>query len=70
LATNAVVDWNRIALTTALTTPGTQVYLTYVNLAMYNAVNKSGLVLWGKGPIPRLNVDSAHRSLVFKSALF
>jgi len=53
LATNAVVDWNRIALTTALTTPGTQVYLTYVNLAMYNAVNKSGLVLWGKGPILR-----------------
>ena len=39
LATNPVVDWNKIALTTALTTPGTQVYLTYVNLAMYNAVN-------------------------------
>ena len=39
LASNPVVDWNQIALNTALTTPGTQVYLTYVNLAMYDAVN-------------------------------
>jgi hypothetical protein len=38
-ASNPVVDWNQIALTTALTTPGTQIYLTYVNLAMYDAVN-------------------------------
>src|SRR5581483_7646008 len=38
-AANPIVDWNQIALTTALTTPGTQVYLTYVHLAMYNAVN-------------------------------
>jgi hypothetical protein len=38
-ATNAVIDWNQIALSTALTTPGTQIYLTYVNLAMYDAVN-------------------------------
>ncbi len=38
-ASNPVVDWNQIALTTALTTPGTQIYLTYMNLAMYNAVN-------------------------------
>src|SRR5436189_6031526 len=38
-ATNPIVDWNQIALTTALTTPGTQIYLTYVNLAMYDAVN-------------------------------
>jgi hypothetical protein len=38
-ASNPVVDWNQIALNTALTTPGTQVYLTYVNLAMYDAVN-------------------------------
>lgn len=38
-AANPVVEWNQIALTTALTTPGTQLYLTYVNLAMYNAVN-------------------------------
>jgi hypothetical protein len=28
-ASNPVVDWNQIALTTALTTPGTQIYLTY-----------------------------------------
>jgi len=39
LASNPVIDWNQIALTTALTTPGTQIYLTYVNLAMYDAVN-------------------------------
>src|SRR5258705_4355731 len=39
LASNPVVEWNQIALTTALTTPGTQIYLTYVNLAIYNAVN-------------------------------
>jgi hypothetical protein len=38
-ASNPIVDWNKIALTTALTTPGTQIYLTYVNLAMYDAVN-------------------------------
>ena len=38
-ASNPVIDWNQIALTTALTTPGTQIYLTYVNLAMYDAVN-------------------------------
>src|SRR4051812_38922945 len=38
-ASNPVVDWNQIALSTALTTPGTQIYLTYVNLAMYDAVN-------------------------------
>jgi len=38
-AANPIVDWNQIALTTALTTPGTQVYLTYLNLAMYDAVN-------------------------------
>src|SRR3954447_10293611 len=38
-AANPIVDWNQIALTTALTTPGTQIYLTYVNLAMYDAVN-------------------------------
>src|SRR6185312_8003593 len=38
-ASNPIVDWNQIALTTALTTPGTQIYLTYVNLAMYDAVN-------------------------------
>ena len=38
-AANPIVDWNQIALTTALTTPGTQVYLTYVNLAMYDAIN-------------------------------
>jgi hypothetical protein len=38
-AANPIVDWNKIALTTALTTPGTQIYLTYVNLAMYDAVN-------------------------------
>lgn len=38
-ASNPIVDWNQIALTTALTTPGTQVYLTYVHLAMYDAVN-------------------------------
>ena len=38
-ASNPVVDWNQIALTTALTTPGTQIYLTYVDLAMYDAVN-------------------------------
>jgi len=38
-ASNPVVDWNQIALNTALTTPGTQIYLTYVNLAMYDAVN-------------------------------
>jgi hypothetical protein len=39
LASNPVIDWNQIALSTALTTPGTQIYLTYVNLAMYDAVN-------------------------------
>ena len=39
LAANPVVEWNQIALTTALTTPGTQIYLTYTNLAMYNAMN-------------------------------
>jgi len=39
LASNPVVEWNQIALTTALATPGTQIYLTYVNLAIYNAVN-------------------------------
>ena len=39
LAENPVVEWNQIALTTALTTPGTQIYLTYTNLAMYNAMN-------------------------------
>src|SRR5437667_7536857 len=38
-ASNPVIDWNQIALSTALTTPGTQIYLTYVNLAMYDAVN-------------------------------
>ncbi len=38
-AANPIIDWNQIALTTALTTPGTQIYLTYVNLAMYDAVN-------------------------------
>jgi len=38
-AANPIVEWNQIALTTALTTPGTQVYLTYVHLAMYDAVN-------------------------------
>src|SRR4030095_1132455 len=38
-AANPIVDWNQIALTTALTTPGTQLYLTYVHLAMYDAVN-------------------------------
>src|SRR3954447_11138371 len=38
-AANPIVDWNQIALTTALTTPGTQIYLTYVHLAMYDAVN-------------------------------
>lgn len=38
-ASNPVIDWNQIALTTAQTTPGTQIYLTYVNLAMYDAVN-------------------------------
>jgi len=38
-ASNPVVDWNQIALSTAITTPGTQIYLTYVNLAMYDAVN-------------------------------
>jgi hypothetical protein len=38
-ASNPIVDWNQIALSTALTTPGTQIYLTYVNLAMYDAVN-------------------------------
>jgi len=38
-ASNPVVDWNQIALTTALTTPGTQIYLTYVHLAIYDAVN-------------------------------
>ena len=38
-AANPVVEWNQIALTTALTTPGTQIYLTYTNLAMYNAMN-------------------------------
>jgi hypothetical protein len=38
-ASNPVVEWNQIALTTALTTPGTQIYLTYVHLAMYDAVN-------------------------------
>src|SRR4051794_11630928 len=38
-ASNPIIDWNQIALTTALTTPGTQIYLTYVNLAMYDAVN-------------------------------
>src|SRR3569623_2253717 len=34
-----VVDLNQIALNTALTTPGTQIYLPYVNLALYDAVN-------------------------------
>src|SRR6185312_5813422 len=38
-ASNPVIDWNQIALTTALTTPGTQIYLTYVHLAIYDAVN-------------------------------
>src|SRR5437763_1443640 len=38
-ASNPIIDWNQIALSTALTTPGTQIYLTYVNLAMYDAVN-------------------------------
>ena len=38
-AANPIVDWNQIALTTALTTSGTQIYLTYLNLAMYDAVN-------------------------------
>jgi hypothetical protein len=38
-AANPIVDWNQIALTTALTTPGTQIYLTYVHLAMFDAVN-------------------------------
>src|SRR6266700_5615776 len=38
-ASNPVIDWNQIALSTALTTPGTQIYLTYVNLAIYDAVN-------------------------------
>ncbi len=38
-ASNPVADWNQIALTTALTTPGTQIYLTYVHLAIYDAVN-------------------------------
>jgi len=38
-ASNPVIDWNQIALSTAITTPGTQIYLTYVNLAMYDAVN-------------------------------
>ncbi|HZR31675.1 MAG TPA: vanadium-dependent haloperoxidase, partial [Terriglobales bacterium] len=38
-AANPIVDWNQIALTTALTTTGTQLYLTYVHLAMYDAVN-------------------------------
>jgi hypothetical protein len=38
-ATNPIVEWNQIALNTALTTPGTQIYLTYVHLAMYDAVN-------------------------------
>src|SRR5947208_16927605 len=38
-ASNPVIDWNQIALSTALTTPGTQIYLTYVNLAMYDAAN-------------------------------
>jgi hypothetical protein len=38
-ASNPIVDWNQIALATAQTTPGTQIYLTYVNLAMYDAVN-------------------------------
>ena len=38
-ASNVVADWNQIALTTALTTPFTQIYLTYVHLAIYDAVN-------------------------------
>src|SRR5947208_16922061 len=38
-ASNPIIDWNQIALSTTLTTPGTQIYLTYVNLAMYDAVN-------------------------------
>jgi hypothetical protein len=38
-ASNPIIDGNQIALSTALTTPGTQIYLTYVNLAMYDAVN-------------------------------
>lgn len=38
-ASNPVVDWNQIGLSTALTTPGTQLYLTYMHLAIYDAVN-------------------------------
>ena len=38
-ASNPIIDWNQIALATALTTPGTQIYITYVDLAMYDAVN-------------------------------
>jgi hypothetical protein len=49
-AQNPVIDWNAIAVTTALsgsptispastTSGGTSIYLAYVHLAMYNAVN-------------------------------
>jgi hypothetical protein len=49
-AQNAVIDWNAIAVTTALngdqtispgsnTSGGTSVYLAYTHLAIYNAVN-------------------------------
>jgi len=67
-ATNAAVDWNKIALTTALTTPGTQVYLTYVNLAMYNAVNAIDRRYELYGPTFRGPRDASKKAAVISAA--
>jgi hypothetical protein len=73
-AANPIVDWNQIALTTALTTPGTQIYLTYVNLAMYDAVNAIDERYQQYGPEfhgPRnASVDAAAISAAYQTLLY
>jgi hypothetical protein len=79
-AENPVIEWNQIAVTTALngstvspgstTSGGAGIYLAYVHLAMYNAVNAIGRRFQPFGPQQNAPADASPDAAAIAAAYY